>query len=90
MKTKIALIATLLALAGLTFYNTTTALAQQTPETGQSEGHPFIKQALHDLEQAKKELQQASHDFGGHRVAALKACDQAIAECKLALDYDKK
>lgn len=90
MKTKIALTATLLAIAGMAFYAGTTALAQQTPETGQPEKHPNIVQALKDLEHAKTELQHARHDYGGHRLSAMKAIDQAIAECHQALDYDKK
>jgi len=36
------------------------------------------------------ELKNADHDFGGHREAALKECDAAIEQLKLALQYDKQ
>ena len=55
-----------------------------------NERHPEIRHALKSLEKAKDYLQHAAHDFGGHREAALKACDDAIAQLKLALQYDKK
>jgi hypothetical protein len=42
------------------------------------------------LQEAKVALQRADHDFGGHRKAALEQCDNAIAQLKLALQYDKK
>jgi hypothetical protein len=49
--------------------------------------HPAIHQAINALERAKAEMQAAAHDFGGHRVDALAACDTAIAQLKLALQY---
>lgn len=54
------------------------------------ERHPKIRQAIRALEQAKDDLQHADHDFGGHRVDAIKECDEAIRQLKLALQYDKK
>jgi hypothetical protein len=32
-------------------------------------------------------MQAAAHDYGGHRVEALTACDNAISQLKLALHY---
>ena len=93
MKRNITLIATLLTLTGAAIYTNTTAFAQSTPppEAGQHhERHPAIRNAIHALEKAKEDLQKADHDFGGHRESALKECDAAIAELKLALQYDKK
>jgi hypothetical protein len=55
-----------------------------------AERHPKIRQAIRALEQAKDDLQHADHDFGGHRVEAIKECDEAIRQLKLALQYDKK
>jgi hypothetical protein len=54
------------------------------------ERHPEIRKAIAQLKRAKADLQAASHDFGGHREAALKACDDAIAQLQQALQYDKK
>jgi hypothetical protein len=49
--------------------------------------HPAIRRAIEALERAKADMQAAAHDFGGHRVDALAACDNAIAQLKLALQY---
>jgi hypothetical protein len=49
--------------------------------------HPAIRAAIGALERAKAEMQAAAHDFGGHRADALAACDTAIAQLKLALQY---
>ena len=53
------------------------------------ERHPEIRSALHALENARDRLQHANHDFGGHREAALRACDTAIEQLRLALQFDK-
>jgi hypothetical protein len=76
------------------------AIAQQPPvphsnfqaqERGErNERHPAIRAAIRSLEKAKNEMQHANHDFGGHRVDAIKACDEAIHQLQLALQYDKK
>jgi hypothetical protein len=54
------------------------------------EPHPEIRKAIAALERAKRDLQHASHDFGGHRADALAACDKAIEQLRLALQYDKR
>jgi hypothetical protein len=59
-------------------------------EQGRRERHPAIRAAIRSLEKAKVELQHADHDFGGHRVEAIAAIDNAIAQLRVALQYDKK
>ncbi len=54
------------------------------------ERHPELHHALHALEVAKNRMQRANHDFGGHRDAALRACDVAIEQLQLALQFDKE
>ncbi|MGH7605277.1 MAG: hypothetical protein ACRENK_14940 [Gemmatimonadaceae bacterium] len=54
------------------------------------EAHPDIRKAITALESAKRDLQRANHDFGGHRVDALAACDKAIYQLRIALQYDKR
>lgn len=49
--------------------------------------HPEIHRALRRLRSAKEDLQKASHDYGGHRDAALGFVNQAIAELQAALSY---
>ncbi len=53
------------------------------------EPHPEINAAIRSLERAKLHLQRAAHDFGGHRVEAIRAIDGALEQLKLALQYDK-
>ncbi len=62
----------------------------QKGEKGGAEQHPHIRTALRELREAKKELQTASHDFGGHRKEAIEAVDNAIKQLQEALEYDKK
>ncbi len=59
-----------------------------TPAT--IEPHPHIKAAVAELEAARTELKTAAHDFGGHRVAAIRAVDAAIKQLRLAQRYDKE
>jgi len=54
-----------------------------------AEPHPEINAAIRSLERAKLHLQKAAHDFGGHRVEAIRAIDGALEQLKLALQYDK-
>ena len=63
----------------------TAARKREAPER-----HPEIRKAIAALERAKTDLKRASHDFGGHRAEALEACDKAIAQLRLALQYDRK
>ena len=64
--------------------------AQKAERKEPREPHPEIRKAIGSLERAKYDLQHAAHDFGGHRVAAIAACDNAIAQLRLALQYDKR
>lgn len=50
------------------------------------EAHPLIKRALNALQTAKTDLQNAAHDYCGHRVEALEATNAAIGELQQALD----
>ena len=63
---------------------------QQKATREKREPHPRIRAAIRELEAAKKELQEAPHDFGGHRADAVQAVDKAIEQLRLALQYDKK
>ena len=54
-----------------------------------AEQHPHIKSAIHELEEAKHELETAAHDFGGHRVEAIEAVNNALKQLREALQYDK-
>lgn len=60
-----------------------------TPAAAPAEPHPQIREALEALRRAKAHMEHAAHDFGGHRVDALKATDEAIRQLEICLKYDK-
>jgi len=62
----------------------------EAPHHRANERHPAIRHAIFALEEAKRDLQRADHDFGGYRKEALEECEKAVAQLKLALQYDKK
>jgi hypothetical protein len=62
---------------------------QQTPPKGRGERHPHIHAAMKGLRQAARQLGEADHDFGGHRVKALELVKQAEGELREALEYAK-
>ena len=49
--------------------------------------HPEIDDALHSLHKAKDHLEHASHDFGGHRVDAIRAIDEADRQLRICMQY---
>lgn len=54
------------------------------------ERHPRIRAAIRALENARDDLQHADHDFGGHRVAAIEAINNAIGQLREALRFDRR
>jgi hypothetical protein len=55
----------------------------------QREGHPEIREAIESLRRAKDHLEHAAHDFGGHRVEAIKAIDESLRQLQDCLKYDR-
>jgi len=53
------------------------------------EKHPKIREALSALRASREDLEHAAHDFGGHRVEAMHAIDEAIRQLEICLKYDK-
>ena len=54
-----------------------------------AEPHPEIREAIAALRRAKGHMEHAAHDFGGHRVEALRATDDAIHQLEECLKFDK-
>jgi len=52
--------------------------------------HPHIHHAIHELKEARTELKEAKHDFGGHREAALRDVNYSIEQLELALKFARK
>ena len=70
------------------------AVPAATPQPAASpaavpEPHPEIREAIGSLRRAKEHLEHAAHDFGGHRVEAIKATDEAIRQLQDCLKFDK-
>ncbi len=53
----------------------------------EEEEHPRIERSIHELEETVKFLENAPHDFGGHREAAIKECREAIRQLREALAF---
>jgi hypothetical protein len=49
--------------------------------------HPRIEHAIHELEETIHMLENAPHDFGGHREEAIHACREAIHRLREALEF---
>ncbi len=54
-----------------------------------AEPHPEIRDAIASLRRARDHMEHAAHDFGGHRVDAIHATDEAIRQLQICLQYDK-
>lgn len=62
---------------------------QPAAKAAPAEPHPEIRDAIAALRNARNHLQHASHDFGGHRVDAIRAIDGAIGQLQTCTRYDK-
>jgi hypothetical protein len=58
--------------------------------TGALADQPRMKSALKHLQMARSELESASSDKGGHRVAALQSVDEAIRHTRMGIEYDRR
>jgi hypothetical protein len=68
----------------------TLAFPAAAPAAPAPERHPEIREAIASLRRAKAHLEHAAHDFGGHRVEALRATDEALHQLQLCLENDKE
>jgi hypothetical protein len=82
--------------AGLTFARAQTTnhvaprIVEKAYPPGAMKRHPMMFRAISALRSAKQDMENSGHDFGGHKKAALEACDKAIAQLELALRSDKE
>jgi hypothetical protein len=104
MKTRILIVCAVVALVVAFAYTASTpaapnkananAVATATPQPNPTaataaEPHPEIREAIASLRRAKEHMEHAAHDFGGHRVEAIRATDVAIRQLEDCLKYDK-
>jgi hypothetical protein len=66
--------------AGSTLFEAGMALGRQ----------PHMQAALEHLRDARNELQEASHDKGGHRAKAIDLVNQAIDDVQAGIRYDNR
>ena len=66
------------------------ARAESGQPAAAREPHPEIREAIESLRRAKEHMEHAAHDFGGHRVEAIRATDGAIHQLEECLRYDKE
>ena len=90
----LSLLALLAVICALTFVVSAPAAppahnGQPATAAASPEAHPQIHDAIAALRNAKEHLEHAAHDFGGHRVDALKATNEAIHQLEICLKYDK-
>ena len=68
--------------------STTTPSTTQTPSRGEIGSARNLKRVRASLERLIDQLQQDQHDFGGYRVRAIAAMQQARADLDQALQWD--
>jgi exonuclease VII large subunit len=61
-----------------------------TPSRASGAAHPLIKRAVTALQAARNDLQNAAHDYCGHRVEALEATNAVLMQLQQALACDRK
>jgi len=102
MKTRILIAFALVALVVTFAYTASTPAAPNKANTSAvptaapqpntataAEPHPEIREAIASLRRAKEHMEHAAHDFGGHRVEAIRATDAAIHQLEDCLKYDR-
>ena len=57
---------------------------------GAAPDQPYMQAARADLQTAKRELQRATPDKGGHRVKAMALTNQAIAQVNAGMAFDRR
>jgi len=66
--------------------HTSESVSDSASPLAEPQGHMVAAVKL--LETARKQLEKASHDKGGHRVKAIVAVDAALAEARSGIAYD--
>ena len=90
MKKSFTLMSLITVIAVLSFLIVSVTPVKASPAmTEEKAMHPRIVKAIDALEDAVAYMKAAPHDFGGHRVDALKATDEAIRQLEICLKYDR-
>ena len=65
-------------------------LAIVLPRAAKAADQPHMQVALESLRNAKRELDQATPDKGGHRAKALRLVNQAMEETEKGMRFDRR
>jgi hypothetical protein len=76
-----------LFIAGLVWICVESSVAGAQTMRAEAVEHPRIAAAIHELEGAITYMEQAPHDFGGHKLAAISASRAALQELRAALAF---
>lgn len=63
---------------------------KDTLATARADNQPKMQAAQNLLEGAKKQLEAADNDKGGHRVKAIQATNEALEQVKKGIAFDNK
>jgi hypothetical protein len=85
MKQVLAIVVLLVLTVALTASSNLVVAQSTMPK---AENQPHMSAALDHLQQAEKDLEEASHDKGGHRTKALSLVKQAMSEVQQGIQYD--
>lgn len=64
--------------------------SRPTPAALPKPDQPYMQDALKELESARKELQQAARNKGGHRMTAMNLINRAISEVNKGINFDRR
>jgi hypothetical protein len=62
------------------------ALVSSSQAAALAPKYPRMHESLYELKEVRTQLKEAGHDFGGHRVKALAAVDEAVVQIERALN----
>jgi hypothetical protein len=80
---RIAVAFALSAMLGIAICSMAAAQTVRTEEAN----HPRIAAAVRELEDAVRYMEAAPHDFGGHKVAAIRDSRAALVQLRAAMAY---
>ncbi len=66
------------------------ALGVMLPSGAKAADQPHMQDALDALQKARRELEQATADKGGHRTRAIRLVNQAIDEVEKGMKFDRR
>ncbi len=73
----------------MTVFTVAALMLAFTPTSPAFEQHPQIRAAMEALRNAREHLEHAAHDFGGHKVDAIRAINEAHHQLEICMEFDR-